>query len=59
LDVTSGHIDIYFLSDPKQDGAGVNLVYLELFNPKYHDQKAADIVVNLSNYDTNKHEWRA
>ena len=33
------------------------MIVFELFNPKYHDKKAAAVVVNVSNYDQINHQW--
>lgn len=61
MDVTSGDVAVFFLSDlkTKQEGGGVSMSVVELYNPKYHDQKVAAAVVNLTDYDVNNHQWKA
>lgn len=48
---------MFFFSNSKQDGAGVNEVVFQLYNPKYHDLKVIDIALNLSDYDLGNHRW--
>ena len=48
---------MFFFSNSKQDGAGVNEVVFQLYNPKYHDLKVIDVALNLTNYDLEKHRW--